>query len=193
VREWLVAAGLIEGPEGLLLVQNRRRDGSLDWSPPGGVIEVHEGESVRDGLTREVAEETGLVVTDWDGPVYEVDVVAEGLGWTLHVETYRARSYEGELTVMDPDGIVVDARFVIADEWGRHLDGAHPWVREPIAAFLGDLRGDVRGDLRGDALGDAQGDLRGGLGSSPETLFRYRLDGTPGLFEVVRLHGRADG
>ena len=168
MRKWLVAAGLIEGPEGLLLVQNRRRDGSLDWSPPGGVIEVHEGETVRDGLTREVAEETGLVVTDWDGPVYEVDVVAEGLGWTLHVEAYRARSYEGALALDDPDGIVVDARFVAPPEWAAHLDGAHPWVREPVVAFLGDPE------------------------VQTETSFRYRLDGEPGLFEVVRLHEQSD-
>ena len=31
MRAWVVAAGLIEGPAGLVLVQNRRRDGSLDW------------------------------------------------------------------------------------------------------------------------------------------------------------------
>ena len=37
-----------------------RRNGSSDWTPPGGVIEVADGESVLDGLTREVAEETGL-------------------------------------------------------------------------------------------------------------------------------------
>lgn len=35
MKHWVVAAGLIEGPEGLLLVQNRRRDGRLDWSSPG--------------------------------------------------------------------------------------------------------------------------------------------------------------
>jgi ADP-ribose pyrophosphatase YjhB (NUDIX family) len=168
VREWLVAAGLIEGPEGLLLVQNRRRDRSFDWSPPGGVIEVHEGESVRDGLTREVAEETGLVVTDWDGPVYNVDVVAEGLGWTLHVEAYRAVSYQGELVVADPDGIVVDARFVESADWEMHFHGAHPWVREPVVAFLAD--------------------------GSPAlmTSFRYRLEGTAGQFEVLRLHEQSD-
>ena len=159
MRAWLVAAGLIEGPEGLLLVQNRRRDGSLDWSPPGGVIEVDQ-ESVRDGLTREVEEETGLTVTDWDGPVYEVDVAAEDLGWTLHVEAYRARSYTGELTVADPDGIVVDARFVDAGDWVAHLDGAHPWVREPVVSFLSALT------------------------ATPETRFRYQLNG----IEVVRLH-----
>jgi ADP-ribose pyrophosphatase YjhB (NUDIX family) len=160
VREWLVAAGLIEGPEGLVLVQNRRRDGSLDWTPPGGVIEVHEGETVRDGLTREVAEETGLLVTDWEGPVYRVEVIAEGLGWLLQVEAYRAREFAGELAIADPDGIVVDARFVSSAAWEDHLAGAHRWVREPVIAFLGG-------------------------GSAP--LFRYRLDGVPGVVEVVRL------
>src|SRR3954469_24067179 len=89
VREWLVASGIIEGPEGVLLVQNLRRNGTLDWSTPGGVIEVHEGESVVDGLTREVAEETGIRVTEWIGPVYEVEAVAEGLGWSLRVEVHR--------------------------------------------------------------------------------------------------------
>jgi ADP-ribose pyrophosphatase YjhB (NUDIX family) len=158
-----VAAGLIEGPDGLLLVQNRRRDGSFDWSPPGGVVEEHEGESVRDGLTREVVEETGLVVSVWEGPVYEVEVRAEGLGWSLRVEVYRAAEYSGELAIADPDGIVVDARFVASDAWPAHFDGAHPWVREPVVAYLSPGAED------------------------PERIFRYRLDGTPGLVEVVRL------
>jgi ADP-ribose pyrophosphatase YjhB (NUDIX family) len=163
----LVAAGLIEGPDGLLLVQNLRRDGSLDWSPPGGVIEVQEGETVRDGLTREVVEETGLVVTDWEGPVYEVEVTAEGLGWSLRVETYRALAYSGQLTVADPDGIVVAARFVDSAAWTAHFDGAHPWVREPVVTFLSAT-------------------------SAAETLFQYRLDGVQGSFEVVRLFGSGD-
>ena len=165
MRSWIVAAGLIEGPLGMLLVQNRRRDGSLDWSPPGGVIEAHEGESVRDGLTREVEEETGLVVSQWDGPVYRVEVEAAGLGWSLEVETYRALSYTGEIRVDDPDGIVVDAKFVAPDAWEHHLASAHPWVREPVLSFL-----------------------------NPQEvveLFQYRLDGTPGVIEVVRLDARA--
>ena len=40
MRDWLVGGAVIEGPAGLLLVRNRRRDGSFDWSPPGGVIDL---------------------------------------------------------------------------------------------------------------------------------------------------------
>ena len=40
--------------------------------PRLGVIDVGGGESVRAGLTREVDEETGLLVEEWAGPVYQV-------------------------------------------------------------------------------------------------------------------------
>jgi 8-oxo-dGTP diphosphatase len=164
VRAWVVAAGLIEGPGGFVLVQNRRRDGSLDWSPPGGVIEVAEGEDIADGLTREVREETGLTVDGWVGPLFDVEVVAEGLGWSLRAETYLATSFHGDLEVDDPDGIVVDARFVDPSAWLDHLEGTHPWVREPIEGWLA-----------------GPGMLL--------TSYRYRLDGPSGAVEVVRLHG----
>ena len=144
MREWLVAGGLVEGPDGILLVQNRRRNGSLDWSPPGGVIEVAAGESVQDGLTREVAEETGLIVDGWEGPVYRVEAVAAGLGWHLRVEVYRATSYRGQLRTGDPDGIVVDACFVDPAGCDEHLAAAHQWVREPLAAWLASRWDDVR-------------------------------------------------
>ena len=137
LHEWVVGGALIEGPDGVLLVQNLRRNGSLDWTPPGGVIEVHEGESVLDGLTREVEEETGLRVTEWEGPVYEVSALAAGMGWLMRVEVHRAVSYEGELHVGDdPDGIVVDAAWVDLDACEVHLAGGHPWVREPLVDWL---------------------------------------------------------
>jgi 8-oxo-dGTP diphosphatase len=136
VREWLVASGLVESPDGLLLVQNRRRDGSFDWSPPGGVIEVGEGESVVDGLTREVAEETGIVVGAWQGPVWDVEAVAEDMGWHLRVEVHRAMSFSGELRVEDPDGIVVDARFVPAADCGAQLASTWLPTHEPLVAWL---------------------------------------------------------
>jgi len=136
VRDWTVAGGLIESDEGLLLVCNRRRNGSFDWSPPGGVIEIADGESLIDGLTREVEEETGVRVTAWAGPVYEVRAEAVELGWRLRAEVHVAVEYEGELRVDDPDGIVVDARFVALDDCAGQLVHCHPWVREPLAEWL---------------------------------------------------------
>ena len=136
VREWLVASGVLEGPAGLLLVQNRRRNGDLDWSTPGGVIETAAGESLLDGLTREVEEETGIRVSVWDGPLYDVDVDAPGLGWHLRVEVHQALEFAGDLRVDDVDGIVVDARYVPAISCSGHLEACPPWVREPLAAWL---------------------------------------------------------
>lgn len=165
VRQWLVAGGLVEGPDGILLVQNRRRNGSVDWSPPGGVIEVHAGESVTDGLTREVVEETGIRVTEWHGPLYRVEAVALGLGWHLRAEVYRAASYSGSLDPGDPDGIVVDARFVQPAGCVDWLQAAHQWVREPLLAWLAERWADGRS-------------------------FRYRVDGqTAGSITVVREDG----
>ncbi len=161
MRRWLVGGAVIEGADGVLLVQNRRRDGRVDWSPPGGVID--DGETLVEGLTREVAEETGLTVARWSEPIYRIEAVAPGLGWDLTVEVRRAVEVAGELVVADPDGIVVDARYVHVDACAGHLAGAPPWVRDPLADWLADRFEEAR-------------------------TFRYRIDGTDlaGL-EVARL------
>ena len=134
MRQWLVGGGLILGDEGLLLVRNRRRNGDLDWSPPGGVID--EGETLLAGLTREVEEETGLVVSSWQGPAYQVEVEAPGLGWHLRVEAHVAAKFSGGVRVADPDGIVVDAAFVAPAACDGHLAGCRRWVGEPLTAWL---------------------------------------------------------
>jgi len=135
VREWLVGGALIQRPGEVLLVANRRMNGTLDWTPPGGVIDATDA-SVLHGLTREVREETGLVVQAWDGPCYEVFVEAPGLGWRMRVEAWRATRVSGEVLVADPDGIVEQARFVATEECHVLLGGVAPWVREPLHAWL---------------------------------------------------------
>ena len=134
MRQWLVGSALIESDEGLLLVANRRRDGRLDWTPPGGVID--DGEDVIAGLTREVEEETGLRVTAWEGPVYHVDAEAADAGWHMRVQVFRAVAFEGELRVDDPDGIVEEARFVPIDECSTTLRSTWELITEPVGAWL---------------------------------------------------------
>lgn len=153
------------GPEepagGLLLVENVRRGGRVDWTPPGGVIDA--GETVLDGLTREVLEETGLSVGSWSEPIYEIVTEAPGLGWHLRVEVHRALRVSGALRPgSDPDGIVVGADVVAPGQCADRLCDAHPWVREPLLEWM----------------------ERRWEGSR---LFRYRVDGTdPGDLTVHR-------
>ncbi|MEZ5228056.1 MAG: NUDIX hydrolase [Acidimicrobiales bacterium] len=135
MREWLVAGGvLIDANGDVLLVENRRRSGETDWSTPGGVID--EGEQLIEGLTREVAEETGIAVASWSGPLYRIEVTAPGFGFHLRVEAHLAVDYSGLLAVDDPDGIVIGAEFMRVDVARQRLGSAPQWVAEPLLDHL---------------------------------------------------------
>lgn len=142
MRAWTVAGGLIELDGRLLLVQNQRRDGSLDWTTPGGVIDP--GEQILEGLTREVEEETGLRVDGWEGPVWTVRAEAPDMGWTLDVEVHRAVGFAGDVAVDDPDGIVVDAAWLDLDGCRECLHTSWIPAREPMLAWLGERWTDPR-------------------------------------------------
>jgi 8-oxo-dGTP pyrophosphatase MutT (NUDIX family) len=136
----VVAAGIIEGDGGLLLVKNRRRQGTHDWTTPGGVIDPTDASLVA-GLTREVAEETGLVVDEWEGPLYEVEAHHPGMGWTLRAVVFRALAWSGDLRLEDPDGIVVEAAFLSPERCAEQLADCHLWVGEPLGAWLAERWG----------------------------------------------------
>lgn len=134
LRRWEVVGGVVLSDEGVLLVANRRRNGTVDWTPPGGVVD--RGESYLEALTREVKEETGISVASWSGGIYNVEVIAPDPGFHLTVHVYKAEGFEGRLAIDDPDGIVVEARFVALDDAPRLLSGSSPWVVEPLLEYL---------------------------------------------------------
>jgi ADP-ribose pyrophosphatase YjhB (NUDIX family) len=170
VRHWQVAGAIIPAPaemghRGVLLVENVRRNGSRDWTPPGGVVELADGETILEGLAREVQEETGLVVVDWVGPLYRVTTEAPDMGWVMSVEVHLGLRCTDPICVGDdPDGIVVSAEYFHEDECHLRVAEGHPWVRDPLCDWLGERWQDETRE------------------------YRYRLSGsTPGSSTITRL------
>lgn len=158
VRSWQVGGALIRHGDGLLLVANRRRDRSIDWTPPGGVIDP--GETLVDGLVREVREETGLIVQELVRCAYRVEVEAPGLEWILRVEAWEvevAGDPANDAIIADPDGIVEHCRTVPALEARTLLQDSPMWIHVPVGAWL---------------------DGQCGMHPDPAAEFRFRLHGT---------------
>lgn len=143
-HHYAVASGIVMNGDSVLLVQNRRRNGSLDWSTPGGVVDP--GEQVLEALTREVVEETGLAVTDWSPLRYIVDAAFTSRSITMHAEVFVAHDFSGTIDINDPDDIVVDARWVPLDRASSLLLDSPPWVRDPLCHALGELYADPMGN-----------------------------------------------
>lgn len=134
-REFVVAAAILLDARGrVLLVGNDWQGfGNVRYTLPGGVVE--RGESTLDALVREVMEETGLKITRVDH-----------LAYAVHVEDVRRNDravsfafvaeYDGLLNPRDPDGFIVEARFVPVEEVEELIP--IPPLREPLAAYLRD-------------------------------------------------------
>ncbi len=137
VQAYTVASGIILDQKQLLLVQNQRRNGSLDWSTPGGVVDP--GEEVLEALRREVIEETSVVVENWSAMLYSVEVEFVGRDMSLHAQVFQADGHTGALHVDDPDNVVVDGRWVDAEQAHDLLGTSPAWVAEPMRHQLEQL------------------------------------------------------
>lgn len=157
MKQWAVASSIIISSESFLLVANRRKNDSIDWSPPGGVVD--EGETPTEALTREVVEETGLTVSAWGDEAYGVTVRFVDLGMHLTVNCFPALEWSGALVIDDPDNIVEDAQWCTLTQCSDLLADAPIWVREPFLTYLQDVDADAQGpfiyEVHGERLADA--------------------------------------
>jgi 8-oxo-dGTP pyrophosphatase MutT (NUDIX family) len=134
MRAWRVASAVIENDGQILLVENHRADGRVDWSMPGGVIE--EGEDPILGLHREVTEETGLSVSTWGPLLWTTFARSESMGFSLIAETFIAHAVDGAISISDPDGIVHDARWFELDAAIVALESTWVPTRQPFVGWL---------------------------------------------------------
>lgn len=134
-REFVVAAAILLDARGrVLLVGNDWQGyGNVRWTLPGGVVE--RGESTLDALRREVREETGLEITGIEHLAYAVHVEDQRRNDRAVSFAFLAR-YDGLLNPRDPDGFIVEARFVPADEVEQIIPLAP--LRAPLVAYLRD-------------------------------------------------------
>jgi 8-oxo-dGTP diphosphatase len=137
---FIVAAIIRRGDEILLVEQQGPNDPASSWALPGGRVEP--GELLIDALAREVREETGIAIRAPSrlaylaqhnnvNPYHDLDKV-------VTVFAFEVDAWEGAIGVNDPDGFILQARFVsVADAIHKFEETlSYRVMREPVVAYL---------------------------------------------------------
>lgn len=107
-----VAAAIVR-EDGRILAIQRRDNGH--WEPPGGVLEI--GETIEDGLRREVFEETGLVVE-----VERLSGVYKNMSRGIIALVFRCHVAGGELVATEE---TAGYAWLTSEEIGDRMDEAY--------------------------------------------------------------------
>ncbi len=135
-RHSVSVAGVVVDDQGRALIIQRRDNGN--WEPPGGVLE--HGETIEDGLRREIYEETGLKIEP--GPLTGI---YQNMPRNIIALVFRCRPVAGELTENDEVAAFRwatrdEARAIMCEAYAtRILDGLVQGTMPSIRAHNGTL------------------------------------------------------
>jgi 8-oxo-dGTP diphosphatase len=132
----LVVLGLLQWDAAVLMVQQQ---GPTDlyayWVLPGGLVAP--GETLLDGLRREVREETGLHVTSVQQFVYCTQIVDPAHNRQTIAYLFLIDGWQGEFGAADPDGEILQVAWVPFAETVSRLEvGGWRGMREPLLSYL---------------------------------------------------------
>jgi 8-oxo-dGTP diphosphatase len=132
----LVAIALLQRDDTILMVQQQGlTDPYAYWVLPGGLVE--HGETLIDGLLREVREETGLQMSSVRQLLYCTHIVDSARDQQTIAYLFNVDTWQGELGANDPDEEILQVAWVPLNEAILRLqDGGWRGMREPLLAYL---------------------------------------------------------